>query len=246
MVKKFGFTLAEVLITLGIIGVVAAMTIPSLINKTNKQELHAQMKKVYSELGQINLRFISDFDMNMCEYEWNNIASTGTDYSGKALPAQFSKYLTEGSGNSKNGGCNGYHDMYTLTGEKLTNTQLFDDGCYIDGMGRRYYFEYSRQTTNKCPIITVDVNGTKKPNRMGYDIFMFRPTKDGRIIGMGKTIKEYDTVVEFGGISNMDTAEKYCNYNASGSLNGFGCAYYALIDRHPFDSSKTYWKDFIK
>ena len=48
--KKCAFTLAEVLITLGIIGVVAAMTLPTLINMTNKKELEVALKKTYSEL----------------------------------------------------------------------------------------------------------------------------------------------------------------------------------------------------
>lgn len=42
---RFGFTLAEVLITLGIIGVVAALTLPSLVANYRKQILHSQFKK---------------------------------------------------------------------------------------------------------------------------------------------------------------------------------------------------------
>ena len=45
MKKRFGFTLAEVLITLGIIGVVAAMTIPTLIQNTNSVKFATQFKK---------------------------------------------------------------------------------------------------------------------------------------------------------------------------------------------------------
>ena len=51
LIKK-GFTLAEVLITLGIIGVVAAMTIPSLINAAQGKELETAFKKAYSVLTQ--------------------------------------------------------------------------------------------------------------------------------------------------------------------------------------------------
>ena len=47
-----GFTLAEVLIALVIIGVIAAMTIPTLINKTNKQEYVSRLTKTYSTLSQ--------------------------------------------------------------------------------------------------------------------------------------------------------------------------------------------------
>lgn len=45
---KYGFTLAEVLITLGIIGVVAAMTIPTLIANTNGAKYRSQYKKTLS------------------------------------------------------------------------------------------------------------------------------------------------------------------------------------------------------
>lgn len=47
-----GFTLAEVLITLGIIGVVAALTMPSVINNYKEKETIAKLKKTYSVLSQ--------------------------------------------------------------------------------------------------------------------------------------------------------------------------------------------------
>ena len=54
------FTLAEVLITLVIVGVIAAMTIPTLINKTNKQEYVSRLKKTYSTLSQATNRIIAE------------------------------------------------------------------------------------------------------------------------------------------------------------------------------------------
>ena len=51
MKKRFGFTLAEVLITLGIIGVVAAMTIPTLIQNTSSTKFSAQFKKTLATLN---------------------------------------------------------------------------------------------------------------------------------------------------------------------------------------------------
>ena len=51
--NKSAFTLAEVLITLVIIGVIAAITVPTLINKTNKQEYGSKLKKAYSTLSQV-------------------------------------------------------------------------------------------------------------------------------------------------------------------------------------------------
>ena len=52
MKKIFAFTLAEVLITLGIIGIVAALTIPGLITKCKEMQYRTIYKKVYSSLNQ--------------------------------------------------------------------------------------------------------------------------------------------------------------------------------------------------
>ena len=58
--RKIAFTLAEVLITLGIIGVVAALTLPSVIQNYKKQVTVTQLKKAYSVLGQVVQKSIAD------------------------------------------------------------------------------------------------------------------------------------------------------------------------------------------
>ena len=64
MTKRFGFTLAEVLITLGIIGVVAAMTIPTLIANTNGAKFRSQFKKSISTLNQAGLMAQAQYDFD--------------------------------------------------------------------------------------------------------------------------------------------------------------------------------------
>ena len=64
MTKRFGFTLAEVLITLGIIGVVCAMTIPTLIANTNSAKFRAQFKKTLSTLNQAGLMAQAQYDFD--------------------------------------------------------------------------------------------------------------------------------------------------------------------------------------
>lgn len=61
---KKGFTLAEVLITLGIIGVVAAMTIPTLIQNTNSVKFASQFKKSVSTLSQAALMAQAQYDID--------------------------------------------------------------------------------------------------------------------------------------------------------------------------------------
>ncbi|MBQ8458975.1 type II secretion system protein [bacterium] len=62
--KNDGFTLAEVLITLGIIGVVAAMTIPTLIANVQGQRVRSQFKKTLSTLNQAG-------KMAQAQYDWD-------------------------------------------------------------------------------------------------------------------------------------------------------------------------------
>ena len=64
MRKKYAFTLAEVLITLGIIGVVAAMSIPTLIANTNSAKFSSQFKKSLATLNQAALMSQSQYDFD--------------------------------------------------------------------------------------------------------------------------------------------------------------------------------------
>ena len=75
MTRRSGFTLAEVLITLGIIGVVAAMTIPNLIANTNGAKFRSQFKKTVSTLNQAGLMAQAQYDF---DYAGTSAACNGT------------------------------------------------------------------------------------------------------------------------------------------------------------------------
>lgn len=79
MTKRFGFTLAEVLITLGIIGVVAAMTIPTLISNTNGAKFRSQFKKTLSTLNQAGLMAQAQYDFDYAGAE-QTCAEAGDNY----------------------------------------------------------------------------------------------------------------------------------------------------------------------
>ena len=73
MTKRFGFTLAEVLITLGIIGVVAAMTMPTLMNQTNGAQYKTAYKKALSAMSQAVVLNVALDDYNMADTD-NTVA----------------------------------------------------------------------------------------------------------------------------------------------------------------------------
>ena len=68
--RKAAFTLAEVLITLGIIGIVAAMTLPSLIGKWQEKVLEARFRKVYNILNVACEKTVADLGYVPSCYGW--------------------------------------------------------------------------------------------------------------------------------------------------------------------------------
>ena len=80
-----GFTLAEVLITLVVIGVVAAMTIPNVVYNNKKHEYSSKFKKFYSTMTQASIRAKADGK------DWGDWAATHTSSSGNSSIAEFTE-----------------------------------------------------------------------------------------------------------------------------------------------------------
>lgn len=172
------FTLAEVLITLGIIGVVASLTIPTLINKAQKQEFVAGFKKslsnfssVYSLLkldnGGIIAGVYSDQDKAIdafCTKLKCTKVCHGSDDRTKCFHSGSDWYTLNGK---SGGGWNTYSTMSDVASAILTDGTLlnlyFFKNCDVADPGAPSIYI--------CAIVTVDVNGFKPPNKMGRDMF---------------------------------------------------------------------------
>ncbi len=95
--KKAAFTLAEVLITLGIIGIVAAMTMPALIQKNNNKVVEARLKKFYSVMNQAIM--MAEVDYGDKKFWYEDVAGAEFDKDGNPVPGSseaekwFNKYL---------------------------------------------------------------------------------------------------------------------------------------------------------
>ncbi len=152
----YGFTLAETLITLVIVGVVAALTVPNLIMKYHKEQTVTQFKKAYSALAQVAAKAIAD-NGPVTSWEGNSI-TFANQYLKPYL--SISKDITETT-----------YKFKTIT----NNEKVFDsskakfylnDGTLVavDGKFNSDGCVYYR--------IMVDINGDKKPNTVGRDIFV--------------------------------------------------------------------------
>lgn len=248
---KRGFTLAEVLITLGIIGVVAALTIPTLISNYQKKVLKTQFMKKYAEISQSVLLAKSETNGNFksycIQYDGNSY------YNREECKAMFSKYFKE------IGVCEYKDDVLTYNktltaivdiGALAKPTKLLSDGsCYdIIINARQLGFVF-------------DMNGPDKgPNALGHDIFSFHVDENDYL----QPVKQTATYTEDEIIADMEACEeKYgdtpgnslasclskvrqkgypCNKASTQQGNGLGCSWFALHDVCPDDATQGYWE----
>ncbi len=160
MMKKSAFTLAEVLITLAIIGVVAAMTIPSLMNQTGDQEYKVGAKKALSMLAQAaTMNYAVDgFDYSSASATAKAHDGKGNEVSGTGLPAMYTARLNVAKTSAPTG-----HSWGTGA-SALANTYVLADGMVIT-------FPATCEKASKSTgcTIYVDVNGVKGPNTLNTD-----------------------------------------------------------------------------
>lgn len=183
--KISGFTVAEVLITLGIIGVVAAMTLPTLNQKLEDQRNMSMLKKTYSILQQATNMVIADYESP--EY-WgmvdNNDAVVTDIYN------RYRKHFNMMRECANSEGCWGYptkylndsvywsaHEtswcQYAFT--LVTGVNVLMD-IYPDDQLRN---NFGVDVDYHCLVFWVDLNADRLPNTIGRDIFAFVVTHRG-------------------------------------------------------------------
>lgn len=172
---KKGFTLAEVLITLGIIGVVAAITIPILMQKTQDAELKTAWKKEYSVISQAYNLMKQDEGGDLSQYfitAGNNQTAPVIQKLGNYLAVTQScgiPYITDYGNVCGVPSSPSLTNQYkTRSGQYVHMTDLCQ-GQYILKDGTQMYFRiYNSGWIN----IFVDVNGFNKgPNALSRDLF---------------------------------------------------------------------------
>lgn len=183
--KNFGFTLSEVLITLGIVGVIAALSMPSLIantqNKTNAASLASAVTDIENAIA--NMMLIEDV-MDIVDVDFNNL----------------SKYIR--LTNTEADPCADFYDcssndnpikQINSNGVALTVSELTSQGFHFLTKSGAYFAigtsnepcESDDVCLNSSANIYIDVNGKKKPNTAGRDFFAFFLGSDGKLYPYG-------------------------------------------------------------
>lgn len=178
---RFGFSLAEVLITLGIIGVVAAMTIPNLMAKYQKRSNALKWRKAYATITQAVKLMQEDETPIPSSRDF----STQDDYE-YALATLFSKHLKTSavchSHKYVEEGCAPEaYPTYSFDGRKIDN----DLGNWGGGASCLSLLSGGLMCLD-ANIILFDVNGYSKPNKRGEDIFFAIVDTDNYIVRPAK------------------------------------------------------------
>ena len=171
------FTLAEVLITLGIIGIVAAMTLPVLIGKAERYILVQQFKKAYSNIQ--NIVELVQVENGMPYDCYSRIWSSELTQCPEFLEAFLSKMQVLQKCDSDNYDCHPKYktkvEVLAAGGEEIRNTScsysLSGGHFYVLKDGSFLFLNDIDDVNTHQPFFAVDVNGNKGPNKFGYDMF---------------------------------------------------------------------------
>ena len=232
--KKSAFTLAEVLITLGVIGVVASITLSTLIKEYNKHAWVNALKENYSLLNQGLKKMMADDgvefigDTEVWRASSNGVCAshniTGPNDCKDFYPQlkKYFKIVRIGKGADTG---NVYNYKYRNYSEKHAyndNIIYLSNGAMI----WEYYFS-NRQFRSNCDLIhsvgghmceqagwfSIDINGNRGPNEYGKDIFFFEITERGQLAPAGGN----DSAIYYA-YSNL-TQENIDRYKAKKDLN---------------------------
>ena len=235
---KKAFTLAEVLITLGIIGIVAAMTLPSLIANYQKKVTVNRLKQAYSMINHALLLAQKDYDEPKYWYSGTGLLHTGTSNAQTASKKWVETYFIPYLKGAKVHGFKslkemGYKTPYVaLNGKPISNgnlTKLNDTANFIElnnsilltvGYDNKYINGEDGDTALTDILFRVDINGRQKPNMYGRDMFAFHySAQTGKLLYFG-----YNPTY-----TRDDVLNKYCSKSVTNNGN-LACSGVIMLD----------------
>lgn len=217
---KSAFTLAEVLITIGIIGVISALTIPSLITNYKRHCLETQFRKAQSQLQQVIKIWKEDETDDLYSEYYDD-----RDQKGVELRKAFYKYL---KGDYFNGKSLGVDSVPYHTSAKGSTTLVHKcpASCCVEFIANSFItmdgIQYNVCARDGNLNFAVDINGYDKgPNKWGVDLFDFDYGEDNVLSNKYSCISSY--------------CNTYFHTNSIGNTNdGMSCTACAVKDKNYF------------
>lgn len=239
---KKAFTLSEVLLTMGIIGIVAAMTMPGIVIHYHQQEYVSQLAKSLSQYEQAmqNIMFRHECTDIICTGLYDNNSGWNTKFD-EEIKKSIKIVKTAPVGTAMNSEIKSKvlkpRDTFIESNLDWRSTAGYkfmtpDGAMYVVEPKGCTKVDYDTQSTltNICAEITIDVNSERRPNQYGRDIFKFVAGQNGHLYAMygldySKAVAETTT-----GDKYWRTKESLCgaaakNLNQSAeNISGDGCA----------------------
>lgn len=227
----FGFTLSEVLITLAIIGIVAAITIPSIISGNQKTELGAQFAKTYRTIMYTMNMSIAE-NGSIDTWEWKKSPSQIEQV--EFVKKYFLPYMNvvKFCPDSSATGCFPDVTYKNLYGTDWANLSTREHPKFVlaDGTIMAFnFFNNYPESKGRAMAIQVDVNGRRKPNTIGLDTheFSFYP-QTGECLPSGIYVN--GTYNEETKSFRRYTHEELDMMCGGGKGGGFNCSAKIIID----------------
>lgn len=209
------FTLAEVLIVLGIIGIIAEMTIPTLMNNVNQQDIKVGVKTAYSIMSQAALMAANDNGgtlANICSNDYDNVCMK--NYMAKYLQTIKDCGGSVGASSTNNPTTNGcWITSTTLTGGVNNEYNNYAGMVLKNGMFVVFRAHKPDCVTaqDTCGWMGIDVNGAKPPNKQGLDTFSFGILLNGTVLTTG----DIPTGNCYIGVCGSETSPQYLGVNCA-------------------------------
>ena len=227
--RKLAFTLAEVLIVIAIVGAVFVMVMANFIQKQQERVTVTKVQKAYNILNQAYLQAVEEYGVPS---NWGIPLVSSVTNSSLARDILFKnlKVLAKCSNTTSHKNCgisSTYKRLYTKHGISDFKTEKASSVLISDGLSFEVFVNEARNSNRgntpalekTLGFVNVDINGYKKPNRLGYDYFLFYITDYG-IIPIG-TVEELK--------SKPDNVHIKCSSQDS---YGRGCAAWVLKQKN--------------
>ena len=217
-VKTKGFTLAEVLVTLGIIGVVSAMTVPTLMQNYQKKSYVTQLHKVYNEFSQAALQVVTDRNaVNLRE------AGINSEDTAAAFVQNYFK-IVQDCGKDADPCFPSYGEYRKISGTNFTRWLGKRHFVLASGASIATYFR--NDSDDLVMELWVDTNGKKGPNIAGRDFFVLYLYNNGIIDDLNSQRDDDENVTGYDNIplSQEIREQKFSRYCIAGGGNDYhGC-----------------------
>jgi len=241
--KKKAFSLAEILLTITVIGIVASMTVPQLVISIQKQQYSTAFKKTYGVFSQAAKLYADENEGKIPHTSTTNVYINSLSSSGLGKYLNVAQYCA-GDNLYVYGHC--WHDERLGKATTLNKIPYYWwqwEGIVLND-GTLIHSEDPNFANSSNPIISyymIDVNGFKPPNVVGKDMFAITLAEDGRVspgylvynaqgrVGLGYPVWSYYP---------SQLCKKTCNTGDNAGIWACGsqCAYYIMAN-----SNNIFW-----